>query len=185
MPDRAQVQSVDALKDFRARLCIFRDRAKQAVDEVMLQLHGMRSWLQDDQVRSWQREIDRRDQRLADARADLNRVRISDVRRSGEAETRAVSLATRALREAHEKLQQVRRWARGFETKAQPHIAQVRKLADFLDQDVPQAIARLDRLIERLSEYARLAAPRSAEVDLPRPEQNHEDGGRAGGAEPD
>ena len=176
MPKRAQVESLDALKDFRARLCIFRDRARQALDEVMQQLQGTRHWLQHEQIRTWRREIDRRTRNLTDARADLNRARLSEMSRSSQGEASAVSAATRALREAHDKLQTVRRWLQGYDSKAQTQVVPLRKLAEYLEHDIPQAIARLDRFIDTLSEYARLSVPASPPPAGP-PAQAEQDAG--------
>ena len=53
---RAEVTSVEALGTFRARLIVYRDEARLALDGVRDEIVRTRLWLQNDQREHWERE---------------------------------------------------------------------------------------------------------------------------------
>jgi len=163
MADRANVLSIEEVDAFRTALTRFTGKAGVAVDEMMADVHRTLMWLREAQPGFWQNQLRKRSLMLGDARSALNRARLSDMKQSSDAELKAVSAARRAVRAAEDKLRAVRHWAQVFDSKAQPHMGQLRKLADVLDQDMPSALTSLKQMISSLEAYAEITATAPAE----------------------
>ena len=86
----------------------------------------------------------------------------------------AVRRAKQAFVEAEEKLQNVKRWARNYESCIAPLAKKLESLRGVLDHDLPKAVSYLLRTQESLDLYAETGSPRvasnpPAEADEPAP----------------
>lgn len=159
MARAANVLAIEALAEFRAKLCIFADRARQAVTEIEGEVTRTRSWIRDDRLAFWRQQLRQRAAQLSEARNALNRAHLSDFRESLYAEEMAVQRAKRAVSEAEQKARIVRRWATVFDGKAAPALAPVRKLGELLGNDMGNAIAELSQMHKSLQDYAEVSLP--------------------------
>ena len=57
MNDYAKVASIDVLRDFRATLCLFAEKAATALDEAAAEVQRTQMWLQQDRYRYWQQQV--------------------------------------------------------------------------------------------------------------------------------
>ena len=174
MADQANVTSFDALETFRTNLILFLNKTRVRVDEVGDEIRRTRGWLQNDQRVHWEGEIRRRRRTLSQAEQELLNARMSSFRDNLSVEQMAVRRAKQAFVEAEEKLQNVKRWARNFESCIAPLAKKLESLRGVLDHDLPKAVSYLLRTQESLDLYAETGSPRvasnpPAEADEPAP----------------
>lgn len=156
---RAKVGSLDALESFRARLIVYTNQARAALEEVSADVMRTRLWLQTEQRVSWERELRRRLRTLEEAQQALFSSRLSSLRHESAAEQMAVHRAKRAVEEGEAKLRVLRTWDRDFDSRVQPLVKQIEKLHTVLTHDMVQAVAFLTDAINTLAAYAGIAAP--------------------------
>ncbi len=157
----AHVASVDALKDFRADLCTFTERARDGLASVQTEVQRMLDWL-DNQEKSWHREVRRWEEAVNQARAELARgkmIRIGDRAPDTTEQEDILRAAVRRLDDAEEKLKKTRRWLPSFRRAVDEYEGPARQLGGFLEGEQPRALALLQQKIDALEAYARLSAP--------------------------
>ena len=161
MSEFARVTSIEALKDFRADLCTFGEQAMESLSSVQMAAQRTLDWL-DEQAKSWQREVRRWDDAVAQARTELARrkmIRIGDRAPDCTVQEKILRAARRRLEEAEDKLATTRRWLPAFRRALDEYHGPARQLAGFLEGEQPRALALLLQKIDSLEEYVRLAAP--------------------------
>ena len=161
MSEFARVTSIEALKDFRADLCTFGERAQEGLSSVQMQVLRTFDWL-DLQAKHWQREVRRWEDAVAEARTELARrklMRIGDRAPDCTEQEDILRAALRRLDEAEDKLVKTNRWLPHFRRAVEEYQGPARQLGAFLEADQPRALALLDQKIDALEAYARLAAP--------------------------
>jgi hypothetical protein len=162
MATQARVTSIDALGTFRAAVIIFMTKARQAVDTMSDQAKRTRVWLQTDQRMHWENEIRRRQRLLDQAEQELYSARLSGLAETVTVRQAAVRKAKRVLEEAQEKLKNVKRWSQNFDAAADPMLKKLDSLREYLDHDMPDAIAFLANAQRALEAYAQSAPPAAA-----------------------
>ena len=163
MPERAQVNSVEALDAFRAKLIVFISKARAGVDEVIDEIQRTQSWLENEQRTYWDRELRRRNRELDEAEQELFSAKISRIRTQSAAQVLAVERAKRSVRAAEAKRDAVKKWTREFESRAEPLGKQVDQLLTFLTTDLGKGVAYLGSTVKLLQDYA-LVAPQSDQL---------------------
>jgi chromosome segregation ATPase len=159
MAEAAHVSSSEALEAFRARLLLFRSRARAAVDEVAAEVQRTRQWLEHDQRRFWDNELRRARRALEAAQQELFSSRLSKLEQATAAQQMAVHRAEAAVRAAEAKLAALRKWSRDFEHRITPVARQVEPLHGFLSTNVAQAAAELAQILVQLAAYAEQRPP--------------------------
>jgi hypothetical protein len=154
MSERAHVRSVQAIESFRAQLILYLGKARAAVEEVSEELVRTRSWLENEQRTRWEGECRRRERLLDEAQQELFSAKLSRVQTQTAAQVLAVEKARRALRQAEEKRDAVKRWTREFGNRAEPLGKQVEQLLTFLSTDMGKGVAYLGFVIQALEAYA-------------------------------
>lgn len=167
MSDQARVSSLEALKDFRAAMAAFGTGAQQSLVAVDLEIRRMMEWLTGEQYSYWKMEIRRREEALAEAKMSLSQARISTMTVSGAPapctdQQVAVQKAKVRLHEAEDKFKCVQRWARIVEEEMLEYQGPQQQLMTMLEGELPVAYAELDRYVDQLEAYLRVAAPSSS-----------------------
>ncbi|TSA29267.1 MAG: hypothetical protein D4R65_15465 [Verrucomicrobiaceae bacterium] len=162
MAEQAQITSFDALETFRTNLILFLNKAHARVDEVGDEIRRTRGWLQSDRRVHWEGEIRRRRRALDLAEQELLNARMSSFRENLTREMVAARQAKQELVEAEEKLLNVKRWIRGYESLIAPLSKKLESLRGVLDHDLPKAVAYLVQTQQNLAEYSESGAPREA-----------------------
>src|SRR4029078_12104401 len=98
-PERAHVNSSEAIERFRARLIVYRDKVKPLLADAADEVSRTRERLLD-RRRFWEFEVRRRQRELAAARQALFSAKFSTLREVKTAEQQAVHHAEKALEEA-------------------------------------------------------------------------------------
>jgi chromosome segregation ATPase len=191
MADRAQVTSVEALESFRAKLVVYVNKARAAVDETSSEVYRTRQWLQNDQRRYWDDQLRIRRKKLEQAQSELSSARLSSLQDPTARLQMIVRKARESVHEAEAKLNLLKKWDRELENRAEPLLRQTNQLQHALNNEMPKALAYLAQVVKTLDAYADIASPRStpnsasAPVDpdatsrIPEPDAKPPEGGES------
>lgn len=157
MSDQASVLSIDVLKDFRAALIEFGEDAKLGLSEANSDVQRTIWWVKHDQPAHWQRELKKRSNKLNELKTDLSRVQMQGG--STVIERKKVLAAQRAVEEAEEKLRRIKQWSINLDKELMIFKGQCNSLAGVLDGELPNVVARMERMIDKLHQYVALKAP--------------------------
>jgi hypothetical protein len=152
----AEVRSIDALQRMASALRVFADEASIALDDLRMDLHRVIQWIEYDQKDYWTQELRRAQQRVAEAKLNLERARMfrfGDSQPSCYEEKKALEAAQRRVEIARAKLEAVKRWGRLLEHESTECRSAVAPLAHWVQTDVPRAAALLRRLTGALESY--------------------------------
>ncbi len=164
MSQYARVNSVALLKLLKASLATFSDTAAVALDEVATDIQRTLAWLTEDRRRYWTEQVRVCRERAVQAKLALKQKQVLDRALSGTTssaveERKALAIAERRLREAESKLTQTRSWILQIEKLQSDYRGGVQGLVSAIDADIPNARARLDKMIDSLEDYIALAPP--------------------------
>lgn len=158
MATNANVTSVEAIDAFRTALLVYLSKARPVLEDACDEVQRMRQWLQFSQRVHWENEMRKRTRALENAQQALFSQSIGNLRDPGMAEKIAVTKAKRALVEAEEKLQAVKRWARDFDHLVAPMVKQLESLRTVMVNDMPKSAAHLSQIVKTLDAYANVSA---------------------------
>lgn len=161
MSQSARVESLDALKEFKADLVTFGADAQEALAAAETEIRRILDGLEQQQ-RHWQVEIRKRQEDINRAKSELARQRWGHRDGKGPGITEAelnLKHAEQRLRDAEAKLETTRRWLLHLPREIGEYQGPVRQLAAFLDADLKRGVALLERRIEALEAYMAPAAP--------------------------
>lgn len=156
MPQAAHVQSRLAIDRFRAALLAFADRCQGVVDELNAEVRRLADWLEHDRPAYWKEQIRSAKRHTHEAEQALERclvVRISGERPACREERVALARAKQRLTEAHARAERARHWRgelRHEQVELRGRLGQIARLAE---HNIPQAVATLDQVLQRLDEY--------------------------------
>lgn len=164
MSRQAKVSSFAVLRRFRASLMTFASVASGALDEAATDLEGTLLWLREDQNRYWKNQVRACSEQYVRAKLALKQREILDRALAGSRsscvdERKAVATAEKRLREAEHKLQKVKLWNRQLERESLDFRGGIQRLGSALETDIPNACARLDKMLDSLEAYVALAPP--------------------------
>jgi len=169
MGKQAKIDSVAALKGFRASVVRFAHAATSAIEELDMQLQRTLIWLQQDRYPYWKARVQQASEAYAQAKIALNQQIVFERAVQGTPSScidarKALSKAEQRLSDAQAGLEGVRRWVQEIDRQLNQYRARVNGLKRIIDSEVPRAIARLDRMVDSLQAYIDLAPP---EAPLP------------------
>jgi hypothetical protein len=166
MAERAQITSVEAVEAFRARLLVYMSKARVSVEEVGEEIKRARGWLLNEQRSHWEKELRRRSKALEEAQQELFTARLGRLQPQTIAQLMAVQRARRAVSEAEDKRDAVRRWNREFDNRVQPLVKQVEQLHTFLASDLAKGAAHLGNVLKALELYSATRPARGKDAPL-------------------
>lgn len=167
MNTSARVHSLESLDQARIAVQRFAEDVQTALAEVESDALRTVSWLQQDRLLYWEREVRRREERVQQARSELTRKELtsSQTKPSCVEERKALERAKAALEQAERRLVATRRWAPLVEREFHLYRKQVGAIQDFAARELPRAAERIEAMRASLVSYAavgRSAAPRPA-----------------------
>jgi chromosome segregation ATPase len=154
MSQSARVNSLDALKALHAALARYGPDAREALGAAEMEIRRVFDYLHN-QLKHWQRQVERRQEDVNRARADLTHARaMRQGERSGYVEQEiALRKAQVRLREAEEKVVVTKRWLLHLPQAVNEYEGPARRLAGLLDSDFKQGLAVLADKIAILEAY--------------------------------
>lgn len=159
MGQQARVTSVEAIQLFRGALIEFGDETRDAVEMLILEVRRAIDWLEHDRSHYWPEQTRRASDAVVTARNDLERcelaVRAED-RKSCLVEKKALEKAKERLKLCERKVELVKHWKRTLHHEVREFQGQMFKMTDFLDTDLPRALAALQRITTALDRYTQL-----------------------------
>ena len=172
MADRANVRSIDAISDFRARLKTYIDAARVTASEAHSDVLRVQRWIDETQSHHWSMRLKKSRQQLANARSDLERAKISrpDVHPSTFVDQqRAMRKAKANLDECEQKIRAIKRWSRELDRQGMIFKGHLNQFDRMIEGDMERAATWLAKLVEHLEAYASTPPPK-----LPEPEHTIE-----------
>lgn len=176
MGNQARIDSIAALKAFRASLIQFADAAASAIDELDMELRRSLTWLQRDRYPYWNAKVQQYTQAYTQARIALNQQIVFETAVSG-APSSCIE-AREVLRQAQDRLAQaqarferVKAWIQRIDRAISQYKGRVNGLRNAIEIEIPKAVATLDRMVDSLQAYVDLAPP-----EAPLPQQELEKG---------
>ncbi|MDX1963777.1 MAG: hypothetical protein SFX18_11525 [Pirellulales bacterium] len=159
----AQVQSLDALHEFRAALIIFQSTARQALEMLETEARQGVDWICKEQPRRWKSENRKAWDGLGVAKDNLRQARIqrqlSDHIPDCTDEKKALARAEQRLKTTEQKLAAVQHWGREAQHAWNEFQARFAQTISLLDGDLPRAIAQLQKIIAQVEDYLAVRAP--------------------------
>jgi len=154
MAGNAQITSVEAIENFRARLIVYLSQARPVLEEVGSELSRTRLWLQSDQRMFWDHERRKRERKLEEAKQELFNATMSAIQSGTTALLQmTVQRSQRAVQESETKLKLLKRWDNELDNRAAPLMKQTEQLQGFLATDMARAVAYLDQVLKALDAY--------------------------------
>lgn len=167
MAEQAKVTSIDVLESFRVALIVFLTESRRSLDEVTDAVKRTRSWLQQEQRAHWEAELRRRQKKLQEAESELFGAKLSPLRDETSKQQEAVRRCRRAVAEAEEKLRNVKKWNRDYDSVVEPMTKRLEGLRFFLDHDMIKALAYLVQAQRTLEGYAEVPLETSEPAPAP------------------
>ncbi len=168
MSNQADVRSVDAIKEFRVALALFAEDALGALGTVNVEAKRTIHWVQHDRRAYWAEQIKRRQEQVAQAKAEVFRRKLAKTDDS----TPAMSEQKEKLRNAEARLQDaerrvvlVKKWETALQQAVFEYHGASRRMSSLAGGDVPRAMAVLERMIGALEAYLDVSAPASGPPD--------------------
>ena len=163
MSSQADVHSIEALKDFRVALALFGEEALAALGAVEMEVRRTVQWLQHDRRAYWQEQIKRRREQVATAQAEVFRRKLAKTADYTPADERAEGAPPEG-RGQPPRRRDAGRAGQEVGARAPAGRPRVPRRASGGSRtsprgDVPRAMALLDRMIDALEAYLRVAPP--------------------------
>ncbi len=160
MTSSARVESVEALERLYNALAKFGPEGQEALATAQTEARRGLQMVKD-RLAFWQREVQRLQEEVNRARADLaHRRAMTDGRRTGAVEQEiALAKAHQRLRDAEEKVVVCRRWMIHLPDAIEEFQGPARQLGGILDADLKVSLAKLRDKIAVLEAYAALSTP--------------------------
>jgi hypothetical protein len=164
MSPYANVSSVPMLKQFRATLGTFADTAAVALEETAGDINRTLLWLRERQYHHWKTQVRICGERYTQAKLALKRREVFDRAITGNPdscvdEKKALRIAERRLREAEQKFKRVKAWTLRLEKELLDYRGAVQGLVYAVEVEIPNARAKLDKMIDSIEAYFALAPP--------------------------
>jgi Mg2+ and Co2+ transporter CorA len=158
---RANVKSIEAIRDFRVALIKFAEKITDAVESMKDQVFHAVSWVELEQPRHWhQQELTAYD-RVSEARIQLEvskmRKETADFRPSLIEEKQALRAARRRLEYCRQNVQLVKTAAFKVRHEADEFQGRLGQVDRLLETDLPNMIAMLERMVSSLEAYAEVS----------------------------
>src|SRR5262245_8380719 len=158
---QARVTSIDALRKFREGLCLFGEKAQEALIAADMEIRRAFGDLHE-RLKHWKHTVHVCEHKVAEAKIELNRKKISRFfghQPDSTEQEENLRKAKARLQRAEERTENCRRWEPKLQQAVLDYEGPARQLAGRLDHDLPRALFVLDQKIAALEEYLRLLAP--------------------------
>ena len=158
----ANVQSIEAVANFKRALFKFAEAANVALTDAEAEMIGVHRWLEHEQRVYWQNNVRKAGELVSRCEEALRHKRIfkdsSGRTPSAVDEEKALAKAKRMKEHAEERLENVKRYTPRLQREIMLYKGQVQRFATFVAADIPAAAAKLDKMVDTLEAYVNLAA---------------------------
>lgn len=170
---QAKITSIETLDTFKSSLVVYMDKAGTTLDEVNHEVRRTRHTLHNEKLFYWKMELRKRNKTLDLARSEYFSARLVNTGSGATGKQVAVRRATKAKREAEDKLRKIKKWCRNFDSEIEPLAKKIDSLRQSLLYELPKGVAFLEQAALTLSDYAGMRAAGTV-ASSPAPEQTEE-----------
>lgn len=164
----ARVTSIGVLQLMASSLQRFRSESASAMDDLDIEIHRALEWIHHERKDYWAMELRRSAENVTQARLQLQQAKISRRMAGHEPscidEQRALERAKRRFETAEEKIKAVKHWEYAIDRAVDEFRRARTHFGSWLDTDMVQAVAALNRMSESLESYISLEAPADAPI---------------------
>lgn len=157
MPGPANVESIDALRAFRAALIKYAEEAGAALAEAMAEMNRAQHALQHEFPARWERETRRCERLVSEAEERLRSKRMfrdaSGRIPPAVEEEKALRVARQMLDHARTRLEATRRWERRIVRETELYRGGVQAYVTAVTGTLPEAASRLGAMVAHLEAY--------------------------------
>jgi len=155
MSNQARVNSIDAIRDVRAAVIVFNERAQSALGEVNSEAQKTIMRLRLEAGPRWAKRLRERQDAWVAARSELIRKQASFSTDNPTCveQRKAVDKAKAAVEEAQHKIERIKRLITELERQYTLYKGHVAGLSEQVSRSLPLAVARLDRMTDALEAY--------------------------------
>lgn len=152
----ATVLSIDVVRRLKVALEQFAQQLSEALVTLELESRRPLQWIETDRARYWPKELRKASDRLAEAKLALERCQLTadpSEHRSCYDERKMVEKAKRRLELCERKIPIVRQWRGTLRKEIEEFKVQLARLNNYLEADLPRALASLERMATALEQY--------------------------------
>lgn len=165
MAERARISDVEILKEMKLALAKFSEDVRTTISGVDSEVQRVGQWLTLERPAYWKHELRRREDK---AQAAKSAIAAKQLARAPEpvsvAEERQIfARCQRHLEEGQHRAAAVKRWAPVWDREAQLYKSSCSGLTETLERDIPQGMARLERMARALEAYLRVTGVETAD----------------------
>jgi len=162
MGNAARITDIKALSDLRPALIRFGEYCQSALSSDRSDALKVLSWLQQDRLSHWKREIRIRSELAVRANSKLVQQTAGDTPRPSVDARKEYEHAKRRVREAEEKYELTRRWIRVLEKEIDQYRGSIQPMAEIAHSCMTKGISRIDSLISAVDAYISSGTPEQA-----------------------
>lgn len=170
MGEGARVESIDALRLFRAALIKFIEGCHAALSDADSEMQQTLNWLEHEQYSFWQGQIRKRTDEVSRAKEAVRMKKLfkdsAGRMPSAVDEEKALRLAQLRLEEAQQKFANTRKYSRIFQKEIEVYKGSAQRFATTLQSELPKAAALLGQMMDALDAYV-AHAPADATSSVP------------------
>lgn len=169
MSNQARVNSIDALRQVRAALIVFTERAQSALGEVNSDAQKTIMRLRLEAGPRWNKRLRERQDAWVSARSELIRKQASFSSDNPTCieQRKLVDKAKAAVDEAHQKIERIKRLITELERQYTLYKGHSAGLSEQVSRSLPLAVARIDRMTDALETYRSVNPASSGETEPP------------------
>jgi hypothetical protein len=153
----ADIESLEILKDFRARMVEFDNLCRNALMGLDGEVKHVQEWLGAQQIPGLERQLRKCEEAVNKAQSDLVEAKwreaTAGAKSSGYDERKTLERAKRRKEETEARLDAARRWRLALQQSIGKLSTPCNVLANLLEHMTPLALARLDRMLDNLEDY--------------------------------
>ena len=172
MSESANVTSIPAMFEFRAALVQFHESARVSLDSMRFEVMRALDWLQHDRGPYWMQKVREGFDDVAQARIQLENCRRRVVAGNKPAcieEQIELRNSRIRLQTAQEKVGIVRRWVGQLTQASEEFRGRIGQLGVSVENDVPEMIMLLDRMLASLEAYSAMGPMGEPETPVESP----------------
>ena len=155
---QANVQSIEAIHEFRIKLITFQQQVNDAVMTMQEQVYVALEWIENDRPRHWDREVLKSYDSIASARVALEtaqmRKEFAGYRPSLIEEKTALREAKQRLTWCQKKVELVKRVGINLRHEIDEFHGRMGRLQQLVENDLPKMIGLLESMLNSLEAYA-------------------------------
>ncbi len=160
MSSSARVTSIEALDQLRTGMADVDHQLRDVLIQLDLELRRAMEWIEQEMTIYWPNQVRKASDRLLEAKNELERCQLrvgADERPACYEQKKAVEKAVRRLHLCESKVRDVRKWKIKLRQEIKETESGLGSIANFLDADIPRALASLERQLLALRQYSELS----------------------------